>query len=222
LEPVDMGDGLSVTVLGPTQTRLRALKPQWRDEVAAAINRGALQEAPPDLEALGASRPPLLRNHTDLTRLALSPTPADTSKANASSIILLLEWENRRILLTGDAFADDVRDGLVGLGPNQPVALDLFKVPHHGSKQNMTRALVEAVECPLWVFSSDGTRYCHPDAEAVARILHFGRHREPTLAFNVRKEYSGWWDNDNWRNLFGYQVCYGSDEDGLTIRFDSG
>jgi beta-lactamase superfamily II metal-dependent hydrolase len=135
---------------------------------------------------------------------------------------LLLEWESKRILLTGDAFAAEIGEGLAALGGGHPVALDLIKTPHHGSRNNITRALVEAVDCPLWLFSSDGTTFRHPDAQAIATILAFGTHRNPTLAFNVRSKYSGWWDNDEWRRLFGYQVRYGTVDDGLTVRFDPG
>ncbi len=79
---------------------------------------------------------------------------------------------------------------------------------------------LEAVDCPLWVFCSDGTQYRHPDAHAIARILNYGVHPDPTLAFNVPSRYSRWWDNDEWRNLFEYQVRYGTVDDGLTVRFE--
>ena len=220
LRKICLAEGLSLTVLGPTYNRLTELKPAWRDSVARAIRRGDLTEVADGLERLGPTSPPRLTSKADLQRLALSPNTSDTSTANGSSIILLLEWEGRRILLTGDAYAGDIRDGLVALGEGMPVALDLFKVPHHGSAQNMTRALVEAVDCPLWVFSSDGTMYRHPDAQAIAQILHFGKHPQPMLAFNVCSKYSGWWDDEQWRTMFGYDARYGDEDDGgITFSF---
>jgi beta-lactamase superfamily II metal-dependent hydrolase len=220
--PIDIGDRLSLTVLGPGQRRLEALKPAWEADVAAAIDRGDLDGVSPGLEPMGPSTPPVFEDRTDLMLLAEAPAPRDDSPANGSSITLLLEWESKRILLTGDAFAAEIGEGLAALGGGHPVALDLIKTPHHGSRNNITRALVEAVDCPLWLFSSDGTTFRHPDAQAIATILAFGTHRNPTLAFNVRSKYSGWWDNDEWRRLFGYQVRYGTVDDGLTVRFDPG
>lgn len=224
LKRIDLAEGLSLTVLGPTQSRLTELKPDWKASVARAIRRGDLEEVSSGLELnglerLGPTSPPRLTSRDDLKRLALSFATSDTSEANASSIILLLEWEGRRILLAGDAYAGDVSEGLAALGEETPVALDLFKVPHHGSTQNMTRSLVQAVDCPLWVFSSDGTLYRHPDAQAIAKILAFSAHPEPTLAFNVRSEYSGWWDNESWRSMFGYRVRYGDVDNGITFSF---
>lgn len=226
LKRIDLAEGLRITVLGPTQSRLTELKPDWQASVARAIRRGDLEEVSSGLELsglekMGPTKPPRLTSTDDLKRLALSSATSDTSKANGSSITLLLEWEDRRILLAGDAYAGDVREGLAALGEETPVALDLLKVPHHGSTQNMTRALVEAVDCPLWVFSSDGTLYRHPDAQAIAKILHFCVHRGPTLAFNVRSQYSGWWDNERWRSMFGYQVRYGDVNNGITFSLES-
>ena len=124
--------------------------------------------------------------------------------------------------MTGDAFAADVRDGLKALQKKGPVAIDLVKVPHHGSQQNVTRGLVEAIDCPLWLFSSDGTTHKHPDAEAVAQGVALRRPPAPrrwpspsavSTAERVVR-------HSEWRGLFGYDACYGTIEDGLTVCFD--
>jgi Metallo-beta-lactamase superfamily len=219
MTPIDMGDSLTLTVIAPSQARLEALKPDWKEDVKRAIDRGDLDEVSPGLEALGPSTPPVLESKVDLEILAEKSAPKDPSKANGSSITLLLEWEKRRVLLTGDGFADELHEGLAAFGNGEPVKLDMIKTPHHGSRQNMTKALVEVVDCPLWVFSSDGTTFRHPDAQAIARILQYGVHPKPTLAFNAPSTFNGWWDNDAWRDLFGYQVRYGTADDGLTVSF---
>ncbi len=35
----------------------------------------------------------------------------------------------------------------------------------------LTEGFVKAVRTPLWLFSTDGNRFKHPDAIAVARVL---------------------------------------------------
>ncbi|OBI65127.1 hypothetical protein A5667_27455 [Mycolicibacterium fortuitum] len=231
LAPVDLGDGLQVRVLGPHAERLTALAPIWEAEVDNAIANGRITVVPTHLESLGAKQPPTIIDKYDLQLLAETPSKVDSKPANGSSIQLLLEFENRNILLTGDAFAADVRDGLRALqqirigntdGKHEqvPVKLDLVKVPHHGSQQNVTRELVEEIDCPLWVFSTDGSTYKHPDAEAIARILHYGVASQPTLAFNVRSIYSSWWEGAHWRAELGYNVAYGTNADGLTVEFN--
>lgn len=265
---VELPGGVRLTVLGPTQDRLTALIDTWRDDVARALARGTLdwastellplpgaeptvagdagaepatdedEEFEPGFEPLGPRTPPVLESVEDLRALADTEVDGDSSGANGASIVLLLEWGGRRVLLTGDAFADDVVAGLAALraadrgetsaeqpGEEEdepPVALDLLKLPHHGSARNVSAGLVEAVETPLWVNSSDGTRFRHPDAIALARVLVHGRREEPVLAFNVPSTYNLWWDNDSWRALIPYSVEYGDPNEGLTVTFSPG
>lgn len=221
LPVMHLPDGLTLTVLGPTQERFSALIPVWKDEVEAAIDKAALGEVSPGLERMGPTTPPVLESKVDLELLAEANPATDTSRSNGSSITFLLEWEGRRILLTGDAFADDIVDGLARLHGDLPVPLDLIKAPHHGSRQNLSRALVEAVDCPVWVFSTDGTTFRHPDPDAIARILRWGHHQGPTLAFNVPSTFNKWWESDEWRAMFGYAVLYGDQDDGFAITFDT-
>jgi hypothetical protein len=225
--PVTLPDGLTITVLGPPQSRLEALQREWKDEVEIALAKGGLDEVSRGLssgrgrlESLGSSAPPVLDNQVDLT-LAADGHTMDPSKSNGSSIVLLLECAGHRVLLTGDAFGDDVVDGLAVLGKGAPVDVDCIKVPHHGSRNNVSRALVEAVVCPCWVFSSDGTQHKHPDAEAIARILRWGSpEQDRTLAFNVPSRFNRWWKNDDWQEQFHYSPTYGDAVDGFTLIFD--
>ena len=225
---VALPGGLTLTVLGPTAPRLAGLRQTWKDEVEIALARGSLSGVSPglgprdggSLEAYGSSQPPVLESQVDLQLLAEGASRKDTSKTNATSITLLAEWEGRRILLAGDAFAEDLTETMTRLGGGDPVRLDLFKLPHHGSQQNLTRELVEAVRCPCWLFSTDGTTFRHPDAAAIARLLNWGRQPRPMFGFNVPSQYNRWWDNDTWRGLFDYDVQYGDHTDGLTISFE--
>ena len=292
--PVDLPGGVRLTVLGPTQDRLTALIGSWRRDVEKALAKGTLDWASPGLdlsdlpvpgaqplgadaedvdefepgfEPLGPATPPVLETPADLEELAATPVSLDSSGANGASIVLLLEWHGRRLLLTGDAFADDVLAGLVALraaetgealsgsgadegAPDagaggeaaggdaaggeaaggeaaggdvgRPLAFDVVKLPHHGSARNLTRELVEAAEAPVWVFSTDGTKFRHPDAIAIARLLVHGRQRDPLLAFNVPSQFNGWWDNDAWRTLVPYHLRYGDPAEGLTLSFEPG
>lgn len=219
--------GLALTILGPTAARLADLRQIWQDEVQIALANGNLSEVSAGLsprtgrtlETYGSSRPPILESRLDLQLLAEGASRTDTSTTNATSITLLAEWKGRRILLTGDALAEDLTQALNRLSGSELMRLDLIKLPHHGSQQNLTRELVEAVSCPNWLFSTDGTTFRHPDAAAIARLLNWGRQPRPMLGFNVPSAFNRWWDNDGWRNLFGYDVTYGDDTNGITMSF---
>ncbi|HEX3476206.1 MAG TPA: MBL fold metallo-hydrolase [Kofleriaceae bacterium] len=213
--------GLMLTVLGPTPRRLAALEPVWQRELQHALARRREAEPSSGLEAWGRARRtrPTLRDGAALGRLASQVTGRDASKANGSSIVLLLEHDGHRILLGGDAYAEDIVEGLACLG-SEPFPLDAFKLPHHGSCENTTRAMIDAIDCPRFLFSTDGTQFQHPHAEAVACVIEHGRRlrRSVELGFNVRSPYNAWWDDARWKQRFRYRTRYGGD-DGLTLRF---
>ena len=221
LKTIVLPGGLSVTVLGPTSQRLLDLRSTWQLEVELAIAKGRLPAAA-GLEPLGRQKPtrPALSSLADLRVLADEPFTPDPSKSNGTSITLLLEWEKRRVLLTGDAFDTDVVEGLALLDEPLPVPIDIFKLPHHGSDGNVSRALVRAVAGPAWVVSTDGAKHYHPDAAAVARVLV--NSSQPQLLFNVPSEFNQWWCDDTWRSRFGYSTETGTAGDGLTVTLEPG
>jgi hypothetical protein len=216
LPTVELPDGLTITVLAPVQQRLTDLAPEWQLAVEAALESGRLTDVSPGLESLGPSTPPTLETVLDLELLSEDPSAADSSKANAASIAFLLEHDGKRALLTGDATSAELLGGLALLDGGERVPVDLVKLPHHGSRNNVSRALVQAVDCPLWVFSSDGTTFRHPDAIAVSRVVRDAG-GEPHLVFNVPSTFNRWWERPEWQELFGYTTTYGVQGDGVTV-----
>ena len=222
LQTVTLHDDLKLTVIGSTAAKLESFVDDWEDEVHEALKKGSLtaDQVTPGLEAMGTEQKPELDTKADLKNLADNNTANDTAKANGSSISLLLEYQGKSVVLAGDAHSEDVIDGLQAARGAGRVALDAFKLPHHASKSNVTRSLVDKVTCPCWLVSTDGTRFKHPDAIAIARLLEYGQPKTPLLAFNARSKYSGWWDNPDWKQLFDYTTAYGSDADGYELRYD--
>jgi hypothetical protein len=217
---VELPDGLIITVLAPVQERLTDLIPAWRDAVDEALDKGTLTEVSPGLEALGPSAPPTLESLVDLELLSEDPFKVDGSKPNAASISLLLEHDGKRALLTGDSIASELLGGLAflrdGLADGERVPVNLVKLPHHGSRNNVSRALVLAIDCQHWVFSSDGTTFRHPDAVAVSRVVR-DADPGPHLVFNVPSTFNKWWQRPEWQALFGHTTSYGVAVDGITI-----
>jgi hypothetical protein len=216
LPSVELPDGLKITVVAPVQERLADLVPEWQLAVAAALEKGTLTDVSPGLEPMGPSTAPTLESALDLALLSEDPFKVDGSKANAASIALVLEHDGKRALLTGDATASELLGGLALLGAGGRVPLDLVKLPHHGSRNNVSRELVQAVDCRLWVFSSDGTTFRHPDAIAVSRVVRDSG-TQPHLVFNVPSTFNRWWERPEWQDLFGYTTTYGVEDDGVTV-----
>jgi beta-lactamase superfamily II metal-dependent hydrolase len=92
-------------------------------------------------------------------------TEKDTSPFNLSSIVCLVESKNgARILLTGDALMEDIEEALEEhqLFENGKLAVDIFKIPHHGSDKNATDSLLQKVQAKYYIISADG-KYKNPD-----------------------------------------------------------
>ncbi len=222
---VELIDGLSLTVLGPTRKRLEDFIETWEEEVHEAIEKGSLDAddvsdglAPSGLESMGSNEPPILEFEDELELLAETKKGKDKSHANGSSISLLLERGDTKAVLSGDAFSSDLIDALTQLNDTgERTRINLFKLPHHGSRNNVHRELIELVDCDRWLISSDGTRFRHPDAEAIARIISFSTEPTPLLSFNVPSKFNGWWNNQDWIEMYDYKVEYGDTEAGITI-----
>jgi competence protein ComEC len=91
---------------------------------------------------------------------------------NANSIVLALEYENRRLLLTGDLEPP----GLEDLMAEAPTDCDVLLAPHHGSASSDPPGFAEWTT-PEWIVVSGGPRDRLPDVAAAyetrgARVLH--------------------------------------------------
>ncbi|HWH24657.1 MAG TPA: ComEC/Rec2 family competence protein, partial [Candidatus Limnocylindria bacterium] len=102
--------------------------------------------------------------------------PADSGRTvNNVSLVLELEFGERRMLLTGDV--EQEIDGQLlaaGLARDGP-PFDVLKVAHHGSASATTDALLERL-APRVAIISAGTRnpYGHPSPATVARLRAAG------------------------------------------------
>jgi Metallo-beta-lactamase superfamily len=205
--------GMTLTLLSPTAERLRRLMPVWETE----IRRAQLEpgHAGDDLEGIGhpedVADEGILGDETlDVRKLAAYPFKDDTSRANGSSIALLAEFGDAACVLMGDAYASDVANAvqsvLAARGGDR-LKIDALKLSHHGGRKNTSAALLELLDCPRYLFSTDGSVYDHPHPESVARVIvHGANGRVPSLFFNYRSPETSRWDTET---LLGGHHPYG-------------
>jgi hypothetical protein len=217
LKVIELAGGMKVTVLGPTVQRLKELKPDWDKEIRIATHKREQARLVSGLEPMGASLSLELSNAQSLKNLAKQKPFRDMKAANGSSIVLLLEYDDKKILLTGDAFEEDLVEALTHFSPELPLQLAAVKVPHHCSRGNISERLIAAINCQNWLISTDGSRHRHPDDEGIASILHYGKNTSANLLFNVSSKYNAKWSNPEWQARFHYSAYYGSDEDGYSL-----
>jgi hypothetical protein len=199
--------GLKLTLVSPTRAKLWRLRTEWekwRDTHPVGI-------APLGKRAMPAT--------LDVEALS-GPSPLDGTPPNGSSIAFIAEYDGRRVLLGADAHPDAVLASLTGLvGPDASCAVDLVKLPHHGSRANVTRALVEKLDCRRFAISTSGAVFGHPDPEAISRVLAFGDAGAKTLYFNYASERTSPWDDPALKGRWHYD-CVFPDAAGESLLID--
>ena len=147
-EEFTIADGVTFTVAGPMQPELLALQ-QKHDE--------------------------FLREQRERPRSGESALAAyvDKSVPNLSSIVVLAKSGRKRMLLTGDARGDKILQGLElagALAPGAAMHVDVLKVPHHGSTNNLDRDFFTRITADHYVLSGNG-QHGNPERETFAMLL---------------------------------------------------
>jgi beta-lactamase superfamily II metal-dependent hydrolase len=218
LPVVSLPGGATITLLSPGPRELSRLLAHWPETLARAgildgeAHLGASEEAESEGGITADDR---LGDR--VRELADSEFDEDDARANGSSIAFLFEWNEKRVLFGADAFPSVLRHNLAKLGQER-VELDAFKVPHHGSRKNLDTDLLDVIECPRYLISTNGARFGHPSDEAIARILVHDRPAQKQLLFNYTSDRNQHWASSELQDKYGYEAVYPApDEEGIVL-----
>lgn len=147
-EALDMDNGLTFTVVGPMLPEIKELHKKHQEWLKSLEKEGKTPE-----EVLSAY--------------------VDKSVPNLSSVVVLAECDGKRILLTGDARGDKILKGLELVGlvkQGGKVHVDILKVPHHGSSNNLDNDFFQRITADHYVFSGNG-EHGNPERESLEMLL---------------------------------------------------
>jgi len=188
-----------LTLLSPDAKKLRAMGRKWEKDVAEwELDPGDLDDAWAQLVEENKFHPDaeLTLGPDDLTaQLRAQLKGVDPSAANGSSIAFLAEYSGRSCLFLADAHMRVVCASIRKLlAPGQNcLRVNAVKMAHHGSRNNFTPEFLELVDAEHFLFSSNGDKFKHPDAQAVEAVIA-GARRKPTLWFNYRTPFTERWE----------------------------
>ena len=211
--------GLTLTLLSPGRDKLEAMAIEWKKKLGGAALGPAGEVPLPEAGAMPGSMPGLMPG---LLPLAMRPFPAvldvealcgpskhDEAEANGASIALIAEFDGKRVLLGADAHPDQIATTLAAnAGEDGRCRFDLVKLPHHGSQANVTREVIELLDCRRFAFSTSGSKFGHPDPEAIARILKFGNAGTKTFWFNYASDRTTPWDDPALKAQWDYACVF--------------
>lgn len=210
--------GLELTLLSPTPVELSALRRSWAREIEAeGLKPGEVATGQRFLAQV-----PVPPQVDTVPALAAEPFDSDDTAANGSSIAVLAEFAGKTVLLGADAFAPVLEQAVDLLIARRKLRsgrlpLSAFKLPHHGSQNNLSLSLLRKLRCQDFLVSTSGARFNHPDSQAIARVVMQGVEQKlpARLWFNYRAAdtLNGAWDDAAIRQKYGYSTVYPAQAD---------
>lgn len=113
------------------------------------------------------------------SNVSLTAAGYDKSITNGSSITLLIEGYGKKMLFSGDAFASDLTKATKKWVSD---GFDLVKLPHHGSKANISKRMLDTMKCRYFVISADGSGG-RPAQEAIDLLGQYGARNEGIVLY---------------------------------------
>ena len=196
--------GMKLTLLSPTPAQLAKLAPAWQQELKKA---GLVPGSRVDYSRFLKGSP---STSTDVDQLADSAFNGDTAPANGSSIAVLAEFGGAAVLFGADAHDPVLRESVRTLLRKrglERLKLDALKVSHHASQNNLSKELLALIDCKRYCVSTNGDYFCHPDREAIGRIIKYGGER-PELHFNYLTRYNEVWKRPDLQERYRYTAHY--------------
>ncbi|MEX2223944.1 MAG: MBL fold metallo-hydrolase [Candidatus Rokuibacteriota bacterium] len=163
---------LRLTIIGPGEEELRLLRKGWDNWL---VENGRRVEEINDevkrrMEEIGAraAAGPIL----NLSGWNGIPDYEGVTVPNIASLMFMVEEDGKRVLLTGDSQQDVIIRGLTAagfLGP-QGLHVEVLKIQHHGSENNLDEAFARQVSADHYVFCGNG-EHENPDLGVIRKVF---------------------------------------------------
>ena len=163
--PSFMYGNIKLQVLGPTEKELAKLRKDWKKKLKGILSKETAEAA----------------SIFDTVKL-------DRSVSNLASLVVMAQGDGKRILLTGDARGDMILEWLEQTGQldaNGFATFDLLKLPHHGSRRNLSPEFFQRIKADKYLISGNG-HHGNPEP-GVFEWLFAAR---PELGFKIYLTYS--------------------------------
>jgi hypothetical protein len=170
--PFEVG-GLRITVIGPGKQELEDLLKGWNTWLRNSLENVKKIRAELKRRAEQFSTGQIKENAFDLGNWNGIPDYKSVTAPNIASLMLLVEEDGKRLLLTGDGQQDYILKGLKAQGflSNGALHLDVLKVQHHGSEHNIDASFCRAVSADHYVFCGNG-KHGNPEPSVLEAVFN--------------------------------------------------
>lgn len=178
---------MEIFVIGPAEEDVKKLKAEWNKWLRENQDkvRKLKKKAEDDARGIGASADrlaELLAARAD----ELGDRGAVTTP-NLASLMLYVKEGARSLLLTGDGHSRDILAGLEHHGrfdAHGKLHVNVLKMQHHGSKNNIDQAFCDRVTADHYVFCGNGKHH-NPHIDVVDLVCTRHRANRPNHAFTL-------------------------------------
>lgn len=201
---------IKFTTIGPEKSSLDALIANWKDQLNSKLIKpkiiNKIYYDTFDLYASSLIPTPVnhpisnIKSHT-IESLASEPFVEDTSQTNMSSLCFLIEYGDKRILCLGDCYPSTVISWL-DTSKIQKLKVDAVKISHHGSKGSTSMELLDRLDCPIYMISTNGKSHGHPNLETLARIAEANKSKATRIIINYQLENIPQWFAKEMQNKY--------------------
>ncbi|KAB8154208.1 MBL fold metallo-hydrolase [Kordia sp. TARA_039_SRF] len=144
----------------------------------------------------------------------------DRSLPNQTSIVVLLECDNKKVLLTGDVTPnrfESLITELVSENNDNPVYFDYVKLPHHGSYKSLNSRIMSNIDCANYIFSTNGSKYYHPNKRAILQVLKSPNKKQKNFFFNYEEAMSNLIITDKEKRDYNFKLISNNQDYGFSI-----
>jgi hypothetical protein len=157
------------TLVGPTKSELESLRDGWQTWLRENKERVRKLRAELKRRVESFAAGALDGSPFDLRDWNGIPDHEGVSAPNVASLMYLVEEDGKTLLLTGDGQQDFILAGLERIGvlaDGGGAHLDVLKVQHHGSENNMDKEFARRVSAKHYVFCGNG-EHGNPDLRVI-------------------------------------------------------
>jgi beta-lactamase superfamily II metal-dependent hydrolase len=195
--------GMDLYIIGPFKQDLLDLRKDWNKwlEENKKIVKEIRDEAKKEAEDFPMDEGSLLLS----SMLGLAAKLGDRKRVtvpNLASLMLLVEEEGVKILMTGDGHATDILKGLAKynkLDQAGKLHVNVLKVQHHGSENNIDEDFCKKISADHYIFCGNGA-HKNPDLDVVQLIIDTRLTNGPAgkfkLWFNSSEKMAGTENNE--------------------------
>ncbi|UBM59570.1 MBL fold metallo-hydrolase [Marinilongibacter aquaticus] len=216
---ITIGENEELVLLSPNKRKLEQLKSFWRDELYryGVSYDGGNSELYDDAFEMFMSweKDTSIKQSVKISAeketfqdLLQKPFKEDTTVTNGSSIAFILKIQEKNLLFLADAHPDLIVQSLKEYKKDGIIKFDLIKVSHHGSFNNISKDLLELVDSPKYLISTNGGRHNHPDKETIAHIINRQTNFHREIYFNYITDNSKYFDRADWKKKYNYSIHY--------------